>query len=203
MKSLGHVMRENEWLTYRGYGGDEALRQQLSENEDAFDRAVDWVGRYMRRQQAMNQSRSSYELKHICEKMVGRYISNGAMIAAFLAHEYEWARIRTSWNVEFNVSECAAAVTSSISNGNPPTGFVYFIQAGEQNLFKIGRTSGLPDDRLASLQTASPFPLSLYKHVGTDIPKMLEKDLHQQFKPYRVSGEWFAITPEMIRDALP
>lgn len=196
-------MRENEWLTYRGYESNEDLRRRLSENEDEFDRAVDWVGRHMRRQQAMNQFRSSYGLKHICENMVGRYISNGVMIAAFLAHEYEWARIHTSLSVEFNVSECAVVVARSISDGKPPTGFVYFIQAGDQDLFKIGRTNGLPEDRLSTLQVASPVPLSLQWYIGTNEPKALEQALHQQFKPYRVSGEWFAITPEMIRDALP
>lgn len=203
MKSLGHVMRENEWLTYFGYGGKDEDGLRLGDSSESFLLATDWVEKYMRRQDDINELRSSYELKHICEKMVGQYISNGVMIAAFLAHGYKCARIRASLNVELNVSEYAVTIARSISNGRKPAGFVYFVQAGDQDLFKIGRTNGLPEERLATLQVASPVPLSLHRCISIGAPRDLERALHQQFKPYRVSGEWFAITPEMIRDALP
>lgn len=208
MKTLVAVMKENQWLTYAGWGagrrGDAgALRVELSRKEDEAFVAVQWIEQYMRRQKGRNESRSSYGLKHICERMVGKYISNGVMIAAFLMHGgYEIARIRQSLNAEFNVSECACRVASAISNGRPPKGFVYFVRLGSENTFKIGMTTGLPEDRLASLQTASPIPLSLHEYITTDMPKIVERDLHERFKRHRIAGEWFQITPRMIADVI-
>jgi hypothetical protein len=201
-KTLKVIARENQWLSYFGWGGDDSLRNQLIEESEKFDAAVRWVGQHMRKASAINDRCSSYGLKHTCEKMVGQYISNGTMIAAFLAHGYEFERVSpTSWSVRFNVSQYAVGEAEDIKNGNTNRGFVYFVQS-ENDVFKIGITNRDPEARIAALQVGSPVQLTLYKCVRTSTPKTLEKDLHKHFAAHRVNGEWFKITPEMIEDAL-
>jgi hypothetical protein len=70
-------------------------------------------------------------------------------------------------------------------------GYVYVVGSGRSgDPVKIG-WSATPQDRLKSLQTASPCELRLLDmHPG---PGTLEKFLHQEFAPRRVHGEWFLL----------
>ena len=70
-----------------------------------------------------------------------------------------------------------------------PDGFVYFVQANDEDgAVKIGRATK-PDKRVLQLQTGSPQELHL-RHV---VPggAQLEAALHQRFAPARIRGEWF------------
>jgi hypothetical protein len=71
------------------------------------------------------------------------------------------------------------------------SGFVYFIGGKDWRLsrVKIGTTRVGPLNRLSSLQTGSPFPLTLYGYVsgGADFERLL----HETFEPLRLHGEWF------------
>jgi len=59
-----------------------------------------------------------------------------------------------------------------------------------QGLYKIGY-SIRPTSRIASLQTATPFPVTL---LGTiEGGKEVESWWHHHFKAKRVRGEWFAL----------
>lgn len=198
MKTLEKVIKENEWLTYPGWRDNGNGKDELINASAEFITAAEWVGRYMRPQKEIDRFHSSYGIKHCCERKTGRYISNGVMIAAFLAHGYIVERINKTLNAWFNASKCAIDFAYSEMNSDV-NGYVYFIRQSK-DCFKIGMTKGAPIDRLNQLQTSSPVPLSMYKYVGTTDPKYLEKLLHQEFAPYRLSGEWFEITSEMIDD---
>lgn len=67
--------------------------------------------------------------------------------------------------------------------------FVYFLGAGP--FVKIGKTTGAPDSRIASLQTGCPFSMVLLAHQPGGIKE--EFALHRRFEQYRVrtDGEWF------------
>lgn len=65
-------------------------------------------------------------------------------------------------------------------------GFVYFISDGEQ--VKIGFTTNI-EKRRKALQTSSAFDLALLAAIPG--PDCLEKELHQEFRRYRLRGEWF------------
>lgn len=70
---------------------------------------------------------------------------------------------------------------------------VYFISDGE--FVKIGKTTGSPECRLASLQTGNPRELTIVgiAFLGTEKGTVLEYWLHGLLKKYRVRGEWFSL----------
>jgi hypothetical protein len=72
---------------------------------------------------------------------------------------------------------------------------IYFIQDTGNQTIKIG-LSNTPTKRLEALQTANANPLVM---LGT-IPGSREEEdlLHQQFVSYRLQGEWFQGTPEVV-----
>jgi hypothetical protein len=74
------------------------------------------------------------------------------------------------------------------------TGFVYFIQAGENGPIKIGWSEN-PEMRLAQLQGAHHEDLSLLLTVNGD--KALEGRLHFRLEQHRLRGEWFADCDEV------
>ncbi len=66
-------------------------------------------------------------------------------------------------------------------------GFVYLIRS-DAGLYKVGYSAS-PVRRLALLQTASPYPLTLIGFVaGT---REDESALHVLLRPWHQSGEWF------------
>jgi len=67
---------------------------------------------------------------------------------------------------------------------------IYFIQAVHGGPVKIGRAANVVE-RLRQHQTASPVELRIVRLMH-DVPKARESELHQLFKPYRISGEWFS-----------
>ena len=73
------------------------------------------------------------------------------------------------------------------------TEYVYLIYSESNHAIKIGRAKNV-EERLKSLQTAHPYPLKVLKTLKVSGGKAaidLEKQLHQRFADYRLSGEWF------------
>lgn len=71
--------------------------------------------------------------------------------------------------------------------------YTYFVQAGPDGPIKIGSTRNLPV-RLRSLSMMSPIPLKLLGIVKGDI----EDRCHVRLDAFRVHGEWFLPSPELI-----
>lgn len=69
-------------------------------------------------------------------------------------------------------------------------GYVYFIQAEDSGLIKIGRAAD-PIRRLAAMQTGSAEPLRILRTIRAADDKALERDMHRRFSNCRVRGEWF------------
>jgi hypothetical protein len=67
----------------------------------------------------------------------------------------------------------------------------YFVQADGTDRVKIGQ-SGSIKQRVRSLQTQSPIPLTLLF-----VTRMSEAVLHDYFAESRLHGEWFRITPTL------
>jgi hypothetical protein len=73
---------------------------------------------------------------------------------------------------------------------------VYFMQVEPEGPIKIGIAVSV-QSRLDSIQSASPYPISvigIIPHGGIK----LERELHRQFKDARLRGEWFWPTPELL-----
>lgn len=75
------------------------------------------------------------------------------------------------------------------------TDYVYVIRMGRKNMFKIGKTND-PQGRLTSLQTASPFKLSLTNVFRADNASAAEEALHAALIELQMEGEWFSLTNE-------
>jgi hypothetical protein len=71
-------------------------------------------------------------------------------------------------------------------------GYVYFIR--QQDKIKIGYSKNV-DARLRQLQTSSPVKLELVGYIEGD--QETEKQLHELFDDYRLSGEWFSYSEEI------
>lgn len=72
---------------------------------------------------------------------------------------------------------------------------VYFIRSQRDGPVKIG-IARCVDSRLASLQTAHPYPLEVVATIPRGgRPK--ERELHKRFADYRLNGEWFEWSDEM------
>ena len=69
---------------------------------------------------------------------------------------------------------------------------IYFIQ--QQEFIKIGYGRD-PYQRLGSLQSASPFKLTMRCIVEGNTKK--EAELQEKFGRYNVRGEWFRLVPEI------
>lgn len=74
--------------------------------------------------------------------------------------------------------------------------FLYVI-GGDHNMTKIGVTTN-PSARLASLRTASAFPID-YAYIGMmpdNTGYVLEQATHRALERFRCNGEWFDVAPQ-------
>ena len=74
---------------------------------------------------------------------------------------------------------------------------IYFIGSLASGTVKIGRSNN-PEKRLNKLQTGNPHKLVLYGVID-DVTAELESRLHRILDPFRLEGEWFKLTDEVIR----
>lgn len=80
-----------------------------------------------------------------------------------------------------------------------PGGFVYIIQLGDTNVYKIGITNDL-SRRLSQLQSKCPIPLTIvHRWWGHDF-QAFEKALHLKFSSQRIRGEWFKLSTSDLLD---
>lgn len=77
--------------------------------------------------------------------------------------------------------------------------YVYFIhEEDDLGIFKIGKTTNHPADRMDQLQTGNPRRLKLYRWICVENHDIVEEFLHVLFAPVHIHGEWFHVTPELI-----
>lgn len=113
------------------------------------------------------------------------------------------------WQFGVVLGDCSWSVCPNIipSDKNPfdgsatstrvQSGFVYFIQSGDEPFVKIGTTHSVVG-RVEQLQTASPHRLKLLATCGAS--EHPEHKLHAKFAAHRVraDGEWFHLVPEIV-----
>ena len=79
--------------------------------------------------------------------------------------------------------------------------YVYFISTKRKKVVKIGIANN-PDKRLKTFQTANYEELVILRVIkvsNRDLAFKLETALHQKFKKYHIRGEWFKLTPTVIK----
>lgn len=67
---------------------------------------------------------------------------------------------------------------------------VYLIRLDGTKYFKIGMTTDLTN-RIATIQTATPFVVTLIISAAHKNAYAVEHDMHEMLKMYRVRNEWF------------
>ena len=78
-------------------------------------------------------------------------------------------------------------------------GYVYFFRHKNTKPVKIGMTeSETVANRFTSFKTSSPYGAEVIGVIHCDKPCELEKKAHERFKAFRVNGEFFEITDEMV-----
>ncbi len=74
-------------------------------------------------------------------------------------------------------------------------GCVYFVLCPGMAMIKIGWTSKLKK-RLLAIRTSNPDKVELLLTLEGN--RTLERKMHQRFKQFRRSGEWFEAAPELL-----
>ena len=85
--------------------------------------------------------------------------------------------------------------------------YVYILRQGGDNIFKIGRTSGLIEDRIKQLSTGNAKPLALFDYIESDYAHIVEHYLHKklitfQQKQSLYAKEFYQIDPEALQREL-
>lgn len=85
-------------------------------------------------------------------------------------------------------------------------GYVYILQSGDDNLFKIGRTEHDVESRIRQLSTGNPHPLTAFDVIETDYASKCESFLHNRLQAKRSrrseAREFFELDPDELREAI-
>jgi Meiotically up-regulated gene 113 len=99
-------------------------------------------------------------------------------------------RLGASFGPEDFAPRRVRAASATVADNDPDDSFIYVLR-GEHGLLKVG-ISNNPVARLASLRTASPFPLEMvYVAVTSGPANRLERATHDALAKSRCNGEWF------------
>lgn len=80
-----------------------------------------------------------------------------------------------------------------VSINRKVAGYVYIIQHGDTDHYKIGHTINRPMARLRELQAGTPIELKMYEVFYVADAMRGEVDVHHLLRKKRVRGEWFKL----------
>lgn len=82
-------------------------------------------------------------------------------------------------------------------------GCVYFIKHKNYSPIKIGFSSNdLPKCRINCMQTYSPYGVEVIGIILCEQPKIIEKEIHEKYKDFRLNGEWFDIEIDVALETI-
>ena len=88
--------------------------------------------------------------------------------------------------------------TESVTPKIDTIGYVYLIQHGSRNEFKIGMTKN-PIRREGEIKLELPEKINPIHYIETDDPSGVEQYWHKRFANKRKEGEWFSLTGNDVR----
>lgn len=104
-----------------------------------------------------------------------------------------------------NTFTCAIAKTlslkalSKVKKNDIKSGYVYFLHDGIY--CKIGATRNKPSTRASQLRVGNK-NIKLIGFIKSEKYKTLEKQLHKRYFSKNISGEWFNLTINIIKNIL-
>lgn len=82
-------------------------------------------------------------------------------------------------------------------------GCVYFVKHKGLSPIKIGYTdNSKPDNRISSINGASPYGLDFIEYVNCFDARSVESLLHLKYKKQRLNGEWFDINYQDVENEI-
>lgn len=96
------------------------------------------------------------------------------------------------------IAKISKANENSRKAGSKNEGYIYFIQAEDRNIFKIGFSKNNPRNRIKGLQNGSPYDLFLRHYFYTIDCVAAEAKIHSYLSKYPSNREWFFVTPLQI-----
>jgi hypothetical protein len=105
------------------------------------------------------------------------------------------------WKQTFELADSGRGHVFEIFATSPSKGFIYLIQQGDSDIYKIGWTTDGEISRLAALQTGSAEKLSLVGSFSAS-SQQTEDTLHRLFAPFHQRGEWFRLSREQVAQLL-
>lgn len=136
-------------------------------------------------------------MKGKCEEVVKEVVEiikvNGSLIDKEIYHK--------TYKNEL-MARISKANEDSSKAGLKKEGYIYFIQAEDRNIFKIGYSRNNPKNRIKVLQNGSPYDLYLRHYFYTIDCVVAEEKIHKHLSKYPSNREWFFVTPLQIAKAL-
>ena len=79
---------------------------------------------------------------------------------------------------------------------------IYLIssETNGQKLYKIGITKRAIEVRMKELKTGNAAELAIVDSFQSKWATKIEANLHRQFKPKKISGEWFQLAEQDLKD---
>jgi len=93
-------------------------------------------------------------------------------------------------------------ILNGVSKRSRTGGFLYFVEAKENSLFKIGMTRGSPLRRLPTIQTGCPYEIRLHSALYYDDCHEKEREFHRLLAGYRTRGEWYKIDVLILEELI-
>ncbi len=109
--------------------------------------------------------------------------------ASIHGYHYGYSLWITDSNIGFFLSLRKASIPE-----RPTHPCVYLFKC--HKFFKIGYTSKHPVERLAQINHANPYPVTLSFYAELPNAAEVELHLHKQYQHRNVKGEWFLLTPQ-------
>lgn len=109
---------------------------------------------------------------------------------------FEFAKQCTDSDTAISELETTFRLWGFVKGDDDTFSKIYFIQQGTSGPIKIGHTTSSVEKRLSDLQTAHHQRLRVLATLDGD--RSVEQDLHNRFRKYRKTGEWFEPHPDLI-----
>lgn len=113
----------------------------------------------------------------------------------------ESAGMGKDYSVRLNVEGAYESEATDLERkgARKKSGCVYLIEAVGTGRYKIGETSSL-NVRDKDLQRQSPFLIKIQAIIKSEDTKRDEGCLHDKYAAYRVHGEWFELSPDLVKE---
>jgi len=121
-------------------------------------------------------------------------------LCRYVAENYEEMTKETFAALNNHVFHNRRPSLGSTNTKRDNSGYIYLLhgQDGHGDIYKIGRTTREPTDRVAEIRPHLPFETELIGYIRCNNAPAFESHLHERLDRYHVRGEWFRLPYETV-----